>query len=208
MWNIQNMFKELDSDREWFFNATTRQLFVAVDKSIPTGPPPTIEVSGLKSLFHIEGTAPDTPASNITLCNLTLVRTAYTYMDRDHGVPSGGDWALGSSGVVYLENTEDVTIANILATQLDGNAVMVRGYNARPVVRKSTFNLIGGTAVAMWGKTSSGGGELKHILPPGTGPDGTQKSFVVDAVIELNVMERLVWWLRSKSLALSSPMSR
>lgn len=191
MWNVQNLFAELDYDREWFFNETTRQLFVAQDKSLSGGPPPTIEVSGLKSLFHVEGRSPDAPAVDVVLRDLSFVRTAYTYMDLDYSDPSGGDWALGSSGVVYLENTEDARIENVLATQLDGNAVMVRGYNARPSVVNSTFSLIGGSAIALWGKTTSGGGQYSQILPNGTGPDGTQKTFVVGAVIELNVMERL-----------------
>ena len=93
---------------------------------------------------------------------------AYTYMN-PHGVPSAGDWALDRIGAVFLEGTEGVTFQSCNFTRLDGNAVMVSGYNRHATVRDSDFSFIGGNAVAAWGRTN----ETEGDGHPAAGADGT-----------------------------------
>ena len=89
-WYIENVFEELDSPREWFFNESSHMLFYQPNTSAigPDGMPSGSFVgTNLKVLFNITGDQ-TLPATNITIAGLTLRDTQYTYMD-PHGFPSG-----------------------------------------------------------------------------------------------------------------------
>jgi hypothetical protein len=59
-------------------------------------------------------------------------------------VPSAGDWALERFAAVYLSGTEGATFDGCTFERLDGNAVMVSGYNRNATVSNSDFAFIGG----------------------------------------------------------------
>ena len=69
----------------------------------------------------------------ITTC-LRYTAAAPTFMER-HAVPSAGDWALDRFAAVFLQGTEGVVIDNCTFERLDGNAVMVSGYNRNATVQ-------------------------------------------------------------------------
>jgi len=71
-----------------------------------------------------------------------------------HAVPSAGDWALDRFGAIFLQGTESVTLENCTFERLDGNAVMVSGYNRNATVTNSDFSFLGGNAVVSWGYTN------------------------------------------------------
>jgi hypothetical protein len=45
------------------------------------------------------------------------------------GVPSGGDWSLYRGAAVYIEGCENCTVHDNIFKRVDGNAVIVSGYN-------------------------------------------------------------------------------
>lgn len=108
------------------------------------------------------------PVTNVKLSNIKYVSSAYTYM-MPHGVPSAGDWALDRYGAVFLQGTEGAMIDGCTFDRLDGNAVMVSGYNRNATIQNSDFSFIGGNAVAAWGYTNETEGD-NH---PAAGVDGT-----------------------------------
>lgn len=55
---------------------------------------------------------------------------------------------------MFLQGTEQVTIDSCNFTRLDGNAVMVSGYNRNATITNSEFSWIGGNAMAGWGFTN------------------------------------------------------
>jgi hypothetical protein len=71
-----------------------------------------------------------------------------------HGVPSAGDWALDRVGAVFLQGTEGVRFDACSFERVDGNAVMVSGYNRHAAITNSDFAFVGGNAVAAWGYTN------------------------------------------------------
>ena len=108
---------------------------------------------------------------------LTFSATSYTYMER-HGVPSAGDWALDRFGAIYLQGTESVTFDSCIFDRLDGNGVMISGYNRNATISHSDFSFIGGNAMAAWGytnETSSDPGRPGVVIEnaPEAGVDGT-----------------------------------
>ena len=115
----------------------------------------------LKTLFEFRGTQAN-PVKGVTFSGITFTGAATTFLD-PHGVPSGGDWALQRSAAIFIEGskihpvamtfpgspliarvgcitgTEDTTIDQCLMTRLDGNAVMLSGYNRAARITASTF---------------------------------------------------------------------
>ena len=82
-------------------------------------------------------------------------------------MPSGGDWALERMGVLFFEGTENSLVDSCLFSRLDGNAIMVSGYNRNTTIQKNEFVWIGSSAIAQWGYTKGADGV------PGMGWDAT-----------------------------------
>jgi len=76
-----------------------------------------------------------------------------TFLD-PHGVPSGGDWALQRSAAVFVEGAEAFHAVGCNFTHLDGNALMISGYNRDATIENSTFVSTGSSAIALWGYTN------------------------------------------------------
>ena len=79
------------------------------------------------------------PVQNIHLRDITYTASGATYMER-HAVPSAGDWALDRFSAVFLQGTESAVVDSCTFERLDGNAVMVSGYNRNATVQQSDFN--------------------------------------------------------------------
>jgi len=93
-------------------------------------------------------------------------------------VPSAGDWALERFAAVYLLGTEGAAINNCTFERLDGNAIMLSGYNRNATIAASDFAFLGGNAIASWGFTNET--ETDPARPgihltgaPAAGVDGT-----------------------------------
>ena len=79
-------------------------------------------------------------------------------------MPSGGDWGLQRMGAIHLEGTQGVTIAECLVTRVDGNAIMLSGYNRNTTISRNEFVWIGDSVIASWGYTAPLGGAANDDL--------------------------------------------
>lgn len=93
------------------------------------------------------------PVKDVSLKGVRFTASAYTYM-MPHGVPSAGDWALDRYAAVFLQGTEGALVDGCAFDRLDGNGVMVSGYNRDATIHNCDFSYIGGNAVAAWGFTN------------------------------------------------------
>ena len=98
-----------------------------------------------------------------------------------------GDWALPRLGAVYVENAENVTLMRCNFTRLDGNAVMISGYNRHTHVTHNHFSWLGGNAVASWGYTNDTGTTNETNF----GYDGTDGNFPWYNDISYNLMREV-----------------
>eukprot|EP00755_Sulcionema_specki_P006716 Sspe_Gene.36222::Locus_17526_Transcript_1_1_Confidence_1.000_Length_2168::g.36222::m.36222 len=170
-WFIENVIEELDSPNEYFFDRETGQLYYYYNG---TGAPPAdlqFEATKLKTLVSVVGTQKE-PVRGHRYKGVTFRDTAYTYMD-PHGVPSGGDWALQRSAALFFEGTEDVLVDSCLVTRVDGNAVMLSGYNRGAVLQRNEFVWIGDNVMAAWGYTAPYGSKDKVLGQYKMGVDGS-----------------------------------
>merc|ERR1719506_3531317 len=173
---VENVFEELDQKGEFFFDSKASELYLFHNG---TGAPPAeteVIVPQVRTLFNISGTQWD-PVRDLSIDGLMFKATRYTYMD-PHGVPSAGDWALDRVGAVFLQGTENAVFDSCEFERLDGNAVMVSGYNRHATIQNSDFSFIGGNAIAAWGytnetETDPGRPGVKIENAPHAGVDGT-----------------------------------
>ena len=158
---------------------------------------------------RVVGTAA-APVRGVSFAGVGFRDTAYSYM-APHAMPSGGDWAMRRDAAVFVEGAEDFALDGCVLERLDGNAVMLSGYNRRAQVTRNEFAWIGDTAIAAWGKTTSRDATYAAAAP-GLGEDGTggeqpwftnvsynyvheigvwekQSSFYVQFVTQQNVIE-------------------
>ena len=170
---IENVKEELDAPTEWFYDEDKKVLYY-FHNATPGSEPPRDSLfiaTQLKTLISIKGSKSN-PVEDITISGVNFRDTAYTYMD-PHGMPSGGDWGLQRIGALFLEGTKNVTIENGIFERLDGNAIMVSGYNRNATIQYNEFVWIGDTAIAQWGYTS--GANVTGMGWDGT--DGNQPRF-------------------------------
>jgi len=149
---VENVFEELDYPGEFFYNETTQELYLNYNG---TGPPPSsmeVIVPQLSVLVNISGSMWK-PVKNVTIQGITFKSTRYTYME-PHGVPSAGDWALDRIAAVFMQGTEGTSVQQCTFDRLDGNAVMLSGYNRYATIENSDFSYIGGNAMVAWGYTN------------------------------------------------------
>jgi hypothetical protein len=159
-----------------------------------TGPPPA-QLNGsvpmINSLLVANGTQ-ERPITGLSLTGLGFRDTSPTYME-PHGVPSGGDWALERLGALYFEGTEGLKVDHCLFERLDGNGLMLSGYNRAAAITNSHFAYTGGTAIAAWGRTDelSDNGVHGYDATAGNIPQGTH--------VEGNIMRESGIWEKQSS---------
>ena len=183
---VENVFEELDYPNEFFFDKKAKKLYLVHNG---TGAPPddaTVVATKQRVLLNVSGTQWD-PVRDVKHEGVTFTSTRYTYMD-PHGVPSAGDWALDRVAAVFLQGTEGVTFDKCAFDRLDGNAVMVSGYNRGATIVDSDFSFVGGNAVAAWGYTNEtatdpGRPGVVNENWPAAGVDGTDGEHPVGTTV-------------------------
>ena len=155
---MDNIFEELDSPGEWFYNDKTMMLYFAQNEtSLPEeGVAPILE-----ELISIVGTQ-DQPVINITIANLTLAHSATTYLS-SYEVPSGGDWSVHRGAAVFVEGAENILVQNCLFDSPGGNGLFLSNYIRDAVVEGNEFVWAGDNAIAAVGTA--------HLID---GTDGNQ----------------------------------
>ena len=182
--NIENHFDLLDSENEWFYNKDTEILYWFYNDTANAAPPLDLLLEGtqLQELIRIQGagTALNEKGAHVVdvlVQGLIFTGTAASYLE-PHGLPSdgGGDWALARTAAINVEGTENINIQNCLFERLDGNGLLISGYNRNVSVRNNEFRWIGENPIISWGYTS----DFDHAnvsrpvpIPKGQGPSAT-----------------------------------
>lgn len=150
---VENIFEELDSPGEWFYNKETGQLYYWPPEHINPDDA-DFEIVTTEEFFRLEGTG-GAPVSGITFENINFMRTHRTMFTGEYERPLRGDWGMVRKGAIFMQNAEDIIIRNCQFNELGGNAVTVSGYNRGHRIENCDFTGIGATGVLVFGCMSA-----------------------------------------------------
>ncbi len=146
-WYVENVFEELDSPNEWYFDYNNRILYYMSNGSIANKGIGT----NLKTIISIEGSQTN-PVRNITISGVSFAHTASTFLE-PYEVPSGGDWAIHRGGTMFMEGTINTLVSNCTFDSVGGNGIFISNYNRGAVIQKNEFKLMGDSAIAAVGSS-------------------------------------------------------
>ena len=144
-WYIENIFEELDSPDEWYFDDIEKTLFLFSNGSLPSEGIGTV----LDQLIRIQGSQQE-PVRDITLTNLTFAHSATTFLE-SYEVPSGGDWSIHRGGAVFAEQVDGFLLQNCFFDSPGGNGVFLSNYIRNAVIEGNEFVYTGDSAIAAIG---------------------------------------------------------
>lgn len=128
---VENIFEELDTVGEWYFDKIARELYVYPEK--PQNLNETlVVVPQLKSLFEFRGTALQ-PVRNIRIEGMELSHTLRTFMETKEPLLRS-DWTIYRGGAVVMEGAENCVISNCFFNTPGGNAIFMSNYNRNNLV--------------------------------------------------------------------------
>ena len=145
---IENVFEELDTTGEWYFDNKTRTLYVYADSG-PSSSKWRVESPQLKSLFEFRGNA-TRPVRNISLEGFEFAHVLRTFMETREPLLRS-DWAIYRGGTVVLEGTENCAVRNCHFREVGGNGVFFTHYNRHSEVTGCDFDHIGASGVCFVG---------------------------------------------------------
>lgn len=154
---VENIFEELDSPGEWFYDKKTGMLYVIPDEDVDIYDPDSeIELAVTEELIHIEGQEFNKPAQNITLEGISFEKTKRTLFSGRKYIPLlRGDWSVAKAGAVFLKNAEHVTIRDCSFENVGGNAIFLYGYNKGHRIENNEICHLGASGIQVIGKDSA-----------------------------------------------------
>ncbi|OQP58968.1 peptide-binding protein [Niastella vici] len=145
---VENIFEELDTVNEWFYDKNTRTLYYypPADIDLKTA---KFETPQIAHLFEFKGTEKD-PVSNITIEGLTLTQTLRTFMQNKEPLLRS-DWTIYRGGAVLYDGAVNCSLKNCTLTNLGGNAIFFNKYNRSCTVSGCLISNIGASAICFVG---------------------------------------------------------
>jgi hypothetical protein len=145
---VENIFEELDTVNEWFYNKKTQILYYYPPKGLDLKTA-KIEAPQIAHLFEFRGTATQ-PVRNITVEGLTLTQTLRIFMKNKEPLLRS-DWTIYRGGAVFFEGAEDCFLKNCTLHNLGGNAVSFSDFNRYCTVSGCLVSDIGASAFCFVG---------------------------------------------------------
>jgi len=145
---VENIFEELDTVNEWFFDRKARILYYYPPKGMDIKTA-KFETSQIAHLFEFKGTEID-PVRNIKIEGLTLTETLRTFMQNKEPLLRS-DWTIYRGGAVFYNGAVNCSLKNCTLNNLGGNAVFFNNYNRDCEVSECLISEIGASAFCFVG---------------------------------------------------------
>lgn len=149
---VENVFAELDAEKEWYFDKTSKTLFFYPENG-HISRATTIEVPQLKHLIEISGSE-DKPVRNISISNITFKHSLHTFMETNEQLLRS-DWAIYRGGAIVLNNAEHIQVSDNVLVDLGGNAIAINRYARNIEISGNHISRIGAGAVNFVGDPSA-----------------------------------------------------
>lgn len=149
---VENIFEELDSEGEWYFDKKEKKLYVWANDEVDLNNA-TTEVSTLKHLIEVNGNR-ENPVKNIKIEGIRFEQTMRTFMENYHKLLRS-DWTIYRGGAVLLTGTESISIKDCEFTNLGGNVIFVNGYNRNTEIMGNHIHDCGASAINFVGDSTA-----------------------------------------------------
>ncbi len=149
---VENVFEELDSPGEWYFDKDKKLLYYWPKYGIDLKNA-LAEGIYLKSLIEIIGDK-DHPVKEVSLEGIKFEHTQRTFMEAYEPLLRS-DWTIYRGGAVFVEGTEDILIKNCEFTNLGGNVIFISKYNRRIQIIGNHIHESGASAVCFIGNPNT-----------------------------------------------------
>jgi len=145
---VEGLFEELDSPGEWFFDRREHLLYYQPESDVDLNQA-KIEVTTADSLLRFVGEG-NAVAHDFLVTGLVFDRTRDTIFDASESLLRS-DWKIARNGAVFIEDAENVVIADSDFHDLGGQGVFVSAHTQGIEVRGNSFQNLGGTAISFVG---------------------------------------------------------
>jgi hypothetical protein len=150
---VENIFEELDSPGEWFYDKSTGNLYFYPPNGTKLNSS-TVEAACLEELIKVTGNSSG-KVKHLTFSGFTFTHVKRTLFSRPFEGLLRGDWAIVRAGAIYLQDAENITVKNCTFDQVGGNGVFISGYNRDHLIDNNVFIDTGATCVQVVGLMSA-----------------------------------------------------
>ena len=140
----ENIFEELDSPGEWFYDSKKGLLYVYpkygkdLDRSV-------VEASVCGEIIS----AKDVMGLDIT--GIKFQRTKRMLFCSEYEKITRSDWAVARNGAVYISNCKNITLNDCVFDEIGGNCIFIDGKNSDIEISHCDFTNCGASGVCIFG---------------------------------------------------------
>lgn len=149
---VENIFEELDTPGEWYFNKEESQLYYMPSKGIDISKA-TVEIVRLKELIEFNGSK-ENPVKGIELKGFVFRHAARTFMENKEPLLRS-DWTVYRGGAIVFNGSENCRITDCEFDQVGGNAVFVNNYNRKLLFKGCYIHHAGANGISFVGDPAS-----------------------------------------------------
>jgi hypothetical protein len=188
---VENVFEELDTIGEWYFNAAEKMLYYYPEAGSELKES-KLEIPQLKHLFEFRGSE-KSPVSFINIQGFELRHTLRTFMETREPLLRS-DWAIYRGGAVLFEGAENCRLTNCFLNSVGGNAVFFSNYNRNNVVSGCHIAYAGASGVCFVGNPeavrspSFEYGQFVPLSEMDTIPGPKSNNYPADCIVENTLM--------------------
>ncbi|WP_071147828.1 PDZ domain-containing protein [Bacteroides ihuae] len=145
---VENVFEELDTVNEWFFDKKAKVLYYYPSKGLDLKKA-KFETPQIAHLFEFKGSETK-PVKNISIEGLTLTQTLRTFMQNKEPLLRS-DWTIYRGGAVLYDGAVNCSLKDCTLNNLGGNAIFFNNYNRNCEVSGCLISEIGASAFCFVG---------------------------------------------------------
>lgn len=149
---VENVFEELDTINEWFYNKETKTLYYYPQNGLNIKKA-KFEIPQIAHLFEFRGSETK-PIKNINIEGITLTQTLRTFMDNKEPLLRS-DWTIYRGGAVFYDGAVNCSLKNCTLINLGSNAVFYNNYNRNCEVSGCRISEIGASAFCFVGDSNA-----------------------------------------------------
>ncbi|RAJ07998.1 PDZ domain-containing protein [Arenibacter echinorum] len=149
---VENVFEELDSPGEWYFDKNTSKLYY--------WPQTTIDIQNaifegvyLKHLLEIKGSE-ELPVKDVSIEGIKFEHAKRTIMENYEPLLRS-DWTIYRGAAVFIEGTENIVVKDCEFSNLGGNVIFVSNYNRSTTISGNHIHDCGASAISFVGSPSA-----------------------------------------------------